>query len=61
MTTNNNELGLRDMAVAEQRDVQGGWFVPISVRNIRDLMTDRGDTPGQQETWIASLSPSQKP
>jgi hypothetical protein len=61
MNANNSELGLRNVTVEEQRDVEGGWLPSISVRNIRDLMTERGDTPGQQETWITSLSPSQKP
>jgi hypothetical protein len=61
MTTNNSELGLREVTAEEQRNVEGGWLPSISVRNIRDLMTERGDAPGQQETWIVSLSPSQKP
>jgi len=57
---NNTEFGLRDVTADELRDVEGGWCT-IGVRNIMDLMADRGDTPNQQETWVASLPPSRKP
>lgn len=57
---NSSELALNQLTPGELQSVVGGWC-NISCQNIRHLMTDRGDTPGQQENWIASLSPSQKP
>ncbi|MBL8850875.1 MAG: hypothetical protein JNG89_14435 [Planctomycetaceae bacterium] len=56
-----NLTEMRDVSHEELQTIEGGWLPSISVRNIRDLMTERGDAPGQQETWIVSLSPSQKP
>jgi hypothetical protein len=54
-----NENEMREVSTDELRTVEGGFN--ITVWYIRDILTKMGEAPGEQEKFIVSLSPSQKP
>jgi bacteriocin-like protein len=59
---NTNSSGeLCELSTDELRTVEGGSLRHIFVWYLRDLLTKGGDAPGEQETFIVSLSPSQNP